>query len=239
MINATLFYGKTCHPVDQLIAMQTDHIMRDFYLHVQCRGEYPYFKLKELERNNIVIKQEPGDEEVLKKGTVDYIGFSYYNSYTVGQDTSEKTQGNQMESLVNPYLESTDWGWPIDPLGLRIVSNQLYGQYGLPLMIVENGLGAVDKIEEDGTIHDDYRIDYMKKHILQIKDAIEIDGVNILGYQPWGCIDLVSAGTGEMKKRYGLVYVDVDDHGNGTFKRIKKKSFDWYKDVICHNGEIE
>ena len=142
-----------------------------------------------------------------------------------------------MGGAKNPYLEESEWGWPIDAEGLRLVLNRLYDKYQLPLMIVENGLGALDKIEEDGSINDDYRINYLRKHIEQIKIAIEYDGVEVWGYTPWGCIDLVSAGTGEMKKRYGFVYVDMDDLGNGSLKRTKKKSFDWYKKVIQSNGE--
>lgn len=142
-----------------------------------------------------------------------------------------------MGGAKNPYLEESEWGWPIDAEGLRLVLNRLYDKYQLPLMIVENGLGALDTIEEDGSINDDYRISYLRKHIEQIKIAIEHDGVEIWGYTPWGCIDLVSAGTGEMKKRYGFVYVDMDDLGNGSLKRTKKKSFDWYKKVIQSNGE--
>ena len=142
-----------------------------------------------------------------------------------------------MGGAKNPYLEESEWGWPIDAEGLRLVLNRLYDKYQLPLMIVENGLGALDTIEEDGSINDDYRISYLRKHIEQMKIAIEYDGVEIWGYTPWGCIDLVSAGTGEMKKRYGFVYVDMDDLGNGSLKRTKKKSFDWYKKVIQSNGE--
>ena len=171
-------------------------------------------------------------------GTVDFISFSYYNSSVVStHNGKEKSGGNQLGGTKNPYLEESEWGWPIDPEGLRLVLNRLYDKYQLPLMIVENGLGALDTVEEDGSIQDDYRIEYLKKHIIQMKKAIEYDGVEILGYTPWGCIDLVSAGTGEMKKRYGFVYVDMDDLGNGSLQRKKKKSFEWYKQVIESNGE--
>ena len=146
-------------------------------------------------------------------------------------------KGNVFPTIENPYLKSSEWGWQIDPLGLRITLNQLYDRYRKPLFIVENGLGAVDKVESDGSIQDDYRIDYLREHIRAMKDAIEEDGVDILGYTSWGCMDLISATTGEMKKRYGYIYVDSDDSGNGTFRRIKKKSFDWYKKVIASNGE--
>ena len=138
--------------------------------------------------------------------------------------------------LKNPYLEASDWGWQIDPVGLRITLNKIYNRYQIPLMVVENGLGAVDKVEEDGSINDDYRINYLKAHIEQMKEAIG-DGVELLGYTPWGCIDLVSAGTGEMKKRYGCIYVDKNNDGTGTLNRLRKKSFNWYKEVINSNGE--
>ena len=153
---------------------------------------------------------------------------------TEGMSTAK---GNLYTGYTNPYLKTTDWGWQIDPVGLRISLNLLYDRYQLPLFIVENGLGAVDQVEADGAINDDYRIDYMRDHIREMKKAVEIDGVDLMGYTPWGCIDLVSAGTGEMKKRYGFIYVDVDDEGHGTFKRTKKKSFNWYKHVIETNGE--
>ena len=146
------------------------------------------------------------------------------------------TDGNVVKSVRNPYLETSDWGWQIDPLGLRITLNYLYDRYQKPLFIVENGLGAKDTIEEDGSILDDYRIDYLRKHIKAMKDAID-DGVDLIGYTTWGCIDLVAASTGEMSKRYGFIYVDKDDQGNGTLERRKKKSFNWYKQVIASNGE--
>ena len=148
----------------------------------------------------------------------------------------EGTSGNLMGGVKNPYLSASDWGWQIDPIGLRIVLNDLYGRYQIPLMIVENGLGAFDKVEEDGSINDDYRIDYLRTHINEMKEAIK-DGVELIGYTPWGCIDLVSASTGEMEKRYGFIYVDKDNEGKGTLERRKKKSFDWYKKVIASNGE--
>lgn len=138
--------------------------------------------------------------------------------------------------LRNPYLEASDWGWQIDPVGLRITLNKIYNRYQIPLMVVENGLGAVDVVEKDGSINDDYRINYLKAHIEQMKEAIG-DGVELMGYTPWGCIDLVSAGTGEMKKRYGFIYVDKNNDGTGTLNRFKKKSFNWYKEVIKSNGE--
>ena len=148
-----------------------------------------------------------------------------------------RTNGNLFGGVKNPYLKASDWGWQIDPVGLRYTLNELYNRYQIPLMVVENGLGAFDKQEADGSIHDPYRIDYLRAHIQQMKKAVEEDGVDLMGYTPWGCIDLVSASTGEMAKRYGFIYVDADDHGNGTFKRYKKDSFAWYKKVIASNGE--
>ena len=151
-------------------------------------------------------------------------------------DLVSVTGGNQIMAYRNPYLKESQWGWAIDPLGLRISLNQIYDRYRLPMFIVENGFGAVDTIEDDGSIIDDYRIDYFRAHIQAVKDAVLIDGVDLIGYTPWGCIDVVSAGTGEMKKRYGFIYVDMDDTGHGTLERRRKKSFYWYKHVIETNG---
>ena len=227
----------TCKPEDVYEAIKENR-KREFYMDVQCRGYYPEYQLKEFERLGVNIKKEPEDDEVIAQGTVDYLGFSYYMSTIATTDpNAERTEGNQIFAFKNPYLEVSDWGWAIDPLGLRISLCKLYERYHLPLFIVENGLGAADKVEADGSIQDDYRIDYFKKHIQAMKDAVEYDGVDLMGYTPWGCIDVVSAGTGQMKKRYGFIYVDMDDEGNGTMQRKKKKSFSWYKKVIQSNGE--
>src|SRR5699024_8494182 len=184
----------------------------------------------------IQLNIEEGDLEIIEEGTVDYIAFSYYMSRTEAKDKSsfDCTTGNIMEGVKNPYLKASDWGWEIDPIGLRISLNELYDRYQIPLFIVENGLGAYDKVEGDGIIQDDYRIDYMKEHIEQMGEAIK-DGVDLIGYTSWGCIDLVSASTGQMSKRYGFIYVDREDNGNGTLDRKRKKSFDWYKNVIDTN----
>lgn len=201
MIANILFYPETCNPNDALAEMEIARDFKDFYYDVQCRGYYPNYKLKDLERKNVNLVKEDGDDEILKDGTVDFISFSYYNSSVIStRNNSEESSGNQLGGTKNPYLEESEWGWPIDPQGLRLVLNRLYDKYQLPLMIVENGLGAIDTIEEDGSINDDYRIDYLRKHIEQIDKAINYDGVEVWGYTPWGCIDLVSAGTGEMKK---------------------------------------
>ena len=171
-------------------------------------------------------------------GTVDYIGFSYYSTSVATVNVDAKRTASNLESAVkNPYLKANDWGWQIDPVGLRIVLNELWDRYHKPLWIVENGLGAIDNVEEDGSIHDPYRIDYMKQHIIEMKKAVDEDGVDLMGYMPWGCIDVVSAGTGEMRKRYGFIYVDMDDDGNGDLHRARKDSFYWYQKVCQSNGE--
>ncbi len=230
-------YPEDCNPDNYMKNIEEMHV-KQFYCDVQCRGYYPNYKLKEFERNGVVIKKEKYDDEILLDGTVDFIGFSYYSSgITTVRTDAETTDGNQKRNVKNPHLKASDWGWQIDPVGLRIALNELYDRYELPLFVVENGLGAIDVVEEDGSINDDYRIDYLAAHIEEMKKAVDIDGVELMGYTPWGCVDLVSAGTGEMRKRYGLIYVDMDDEGKGTLKRSKKKSFNWYKKVIASNGE--
>ena len=238
MLAAGANYAYTCKPEDVWAAKKTDR-ENYFFIDVQSRGEYPAYALKELERKGIELPIEDGDLDILKENTVDFISFSYYSSHVQAEKMSEenKTDGNAFDSIKNPYLESSEWGWQIDPLGLRITMNELYDRYQKPLFVVENGLGAVDIPDENGYVVDDYRIDYLRAHIKAMRDAVELDGVDLLGYTTWGCIDLVSAGTGEMKKRYGFIYVDRDDQGNGTLKRTKKKSFEWYKQVIATNGE--
>ncbi len=229
-------YSLTCNPDDELLLMKSDQ-QRHFFSDVQCRGEYPAYKLKEYERKGIKLDIHEGDLELLKEGTVDYIGFSYYSSSVVTADESKKvTDGNMSTSVINPYLKASDWGWQIDPKGLRLALNRLQERYNLPLFIVENGLGALDTVEADGSINDDYRIDYLAQHIDAMRTAVEEDGVDLFGYTPWGCIDLVSAGTGEMRKRYGFIYVDKYDDGTGPMTRSPKKSFYWYKKVIASNG---
>lgn len=232
------FYPNTPNPKDVFAAMQADRL-NYFFIDVQSRGEYPNYALKEFERKGIEIKMEEGDLELLKNHTVDYISFSYYSSRVASADPKhlDKADANMFAGVKNPYLDESEWGWQIDPLGFRITINALYDRYQKPLFVVENGLGAIDEVTEDGEIIDDYRIAYLKAHIEAMRDAIAIDGVPILGYTTWGPIDLVSASTGEMSKRYGFIYVDRQDDGSGTFKRMKKKSFDWYKQVIASNGE--
>ena len=241
MLAAGQFYPYTCKPDDVYTAMERD---RDnyFFIDVQARGEYPVWALKRMEKAGIKIKMEDGDSEVLKMGTVDFISFSYYCSRCISNDPEilkNHARGNAVISaVVNPYLKASDWGWQIDPLGLRLTLNILYDRYQKPLFIVENGLGANDVVEKDGSIHDEYRIDYMREHIKAMLDAVNKDGIPVMGYTSWGCIDLVSASTGEMKKRYGMIYVNKQNDGSGDLKRIKKDSFYWYKKVIETNGEI-
>ncbi|MFL4358189.1 glycoside hydrolase family 1 protein [Streptococcus uberis] len=231
-------YPATCHPDDIMQSIHKDH-ENLFYSDVQIRGKYPSYMKRFFKENNIELVFEEGDETILKDYPVDFMSFSYYMSSVTrhpnNQTDGQKTAGNLIMGEPNPYLEASDWGWQIDPIGLRVTLNKLYDRYQVPLFIVENGLGALDKLEEDGSVHDSYRIDYLKKHIQQMYEAIE-DGVDLMGYTMWGCIDLISASTSEMSKRYGFVYVDADDQGNGSFNRYKKDSFYWFKEVIETQG---
>lgn len=231
-------YPYSCRPEDYFKALESDR-EGYFFIDVQARGYYPSYAKKKMEREQISVVMEPGDEELLRENTVDFISFSYYSSRVAASNPEDfqETAGNIYGSIKNPYLKSSEWGWQIDPLGLRNSLNMLYDRYQKPLFIVENGLGAKDVPDENGYVEDDYRIDYLREHIKAFKDAVEIDGVELLGYTTWGCIDLIAASTGQMSKRYGFVYVDLDDEGNGTGRRTKKKSFDWYKKVIESNGE--
>lgn len=236
MLAGGQFYPYSCNPEDVWLAMNKDR-ENLMFIDVQVRGYYPSYAKRVFKEKNIQLDIQDGDLDILKQYPVDFVSFSYYQSRCASADPNlTATDGNVVKSVKNPYLKTSDWGWQIDPLGLRITLNALYDRYQKPLFIVENGLGAKDVIEEDGTIQDDYRIDYLREHIKAMSDAID-DGVDLMGYTTWGCIDLVSASTGEMSKRYGFIYVDKDDEGHGTLKRMKKKSFDWYKKVISTNGE--
>ena len=236
MIYATS-YPLTCDPDDIIKNQQQNHIMNYFCSDVQCRGYYPTYMKRYFKENNIEVTMEPGDEEILKAGPVDFYTFSYYMSVCQTADpTKGAGEGNILGGVANPYLKASDWGWQIDPKGLRYSLNEIYDRYQIPVMVVENGLGAYDEIEADGSINDDYRIDYLRSHIEQMHEAI-LDGVDLIGYTPWGCIDLVSASTGEYAKRYGFIYVERYDDGTGDFSRREKKSFNWYKKVIETNGE--
>ena len=237
MLSAAGVYPYTCSPDDVLDAQRQMNRSNWFCGDVCVKGRYPYFMNRFFRENNIVIAGEPEDEETIKAGTVDFFSFSYYCSRCASADEKVKQEaGNMMMGAKNPYLPTSEWGWTIDPKGLRYLLNEIYTRYEIPIMIVENGLGAVDEIAQDGSIHDTYRIEYLREHILQMREAIA-DGVDLIGYTPWGCIDLVSASTGEMKKRYGFVYVDKNDDGTGTMTRKKKDSFAWYKRCIETNGE--
>ena len=229
-------YPLTCEPDDVLACQQYNRRYNYYCTDVQARGAYPAFAKRMLEGLGVTLETQPEDDEILRNGTVDFITFSYYMSSCQTAKDLKGGEGNILGGVPNPHLSASDWGWQIDPKGLRYALNDLYDRYGLPLMVVENGLGAKDEIEADGSINDDYRIDYLRQHIEQMKEAVK-DGVDLMGYTPWGCIDLVSASTGEYAKRYGMIYVRRYDDGTGDFARMKKKSFYWYQKVIASNGE--
>lgn len=234
-------YPLTCDPKDVLACEHYLWLMNWMVPDVQVFGAYPWYAKRMLEDFGVELEISEEDARTLKAGTVDMFTFSYYMSGCVTtHEGAERTMGNMSTSAKNPYLKASDWGWQIDPDGLRYALHQAYDRYKIPIMVVENGFGAVDKLVsgDDGvpTVHDGYRIDYMRAHITAMSQAID-DGVDLIGYTPWGLIDLVSASTGEMKKRYGVVYVDVDDEGNGTFGRYRKDSFAWYRKAIASNGQ--
>lgn len=239
MILSMPIYPLTPSPDDVIAVMNADH-MNDFFGDVHVRGKYPGYMLRYFRENGLNIRFEPGDEELLLNNTVDFVSFSYYMSACETANLQkERGEGNIIGGIPNPYLKSSEWGWQIDPKGLRYILNRFWDRYQKPLFIVENGLGAVDRlVEENGTltVNDDYRINYLHDHLVQVREAIG-DGVPVMGYTAWGCIDLVSASTAEMKKRYGFIYVDRNDDGTGTLERYRKKSFYWYKNVIATNGE--
>ena len=240
MISMVPTYPFSCRPEDMMESVNAMH-QRFFFSDTHVRGHIPAYAKKEWARKGYHIKTEAGDEAILAAGTVDYIGFSYYMSSAVDSsvtiDTSKSIEATGVHSVKNPYVKATEWGWQIDPVGLRYALNVLYERYEKPLFIVENGFGAIDKKEADGSCDDTARIEYLKAHIAEMKKAVEEDGVDLMGYTPWGCIDLVSFTTGEMRKRYGFIYVDKYDDGTGDFSRSRKKSFFWYKNVIASNGE--
>ena len=239
MLGFVPFYPYSCDPDDIMQAVESMH-ERYMFSDVMCRGHYGSYALKEWEREGTAPVMEDGDSDILAQGTVDYIGFSYYMTNTVKaktESTGAAIVGGNAHSVANPYVKVSDWGWAIDPVGLRYALNALYERYELPMFIVENGLGAYDKLGEDKNCDDSYRIDYLRAHIEQMKKAVEYDGVELMGYTPWGCIDVVSFTTGELAKRYGFIYVDLNDDGSGSGARYRKKSFDWYKNVIASNGE--
>lgn len=237
MINMTPQYPATCNPKD-IFQAQKAMQRRYWFANVQADGVYPRNIEVYLHNHNLRQDITREDKITLKNGTVDFIGLSYYNSNTVAHrddNPTYKFYGSEL-NVKNEYLQNTQWGWPIDTMGFRYSLNWLEDHFHKPLFVVENGIGAKDKLEEDGSVHDPYRIEYLREHIKAMEDAIEDDGVDVIGYTPWGCIDLVSMGTGQMSKRYGFIYVDSDDKGAGSFKRFKKDSFYWYEQVIKSNG---
>ncbi|MDO4928407.1 MAG: 6-phospho-beta-glucosidase [Corynebacterium sp.] len=239
MVSAVTMYAYSCNP-DDVMAAEIANRDRLFFPDVHIRGEYPHYALKYFEREGIDPKILPGDAEILRAGTIDYLGFSFYmtgviQSQGAAHDKTSVVNGGFDNAVANPYLQASDWGWPIDPQGLRYTLNKFWDRWQIPLFIVENGFGMVDEVTEDG-IHDPQRIAYLAAHIDAVKKAVLDDGVELLGYTPWGVIDLVSFTTGEMKKRYGLIYVDRDNEGNGTLERRRKDSFYWYQKVIASNG---
>jgi 6-phospho-beta-glucosidase len=241
MIAHVTWYPLTPHPKDILECQKREEIINDLCGDVQVRGEYPYFARKYMQELGVdtFFMDNAEDLDLIKKGTVDFYTFSYYqsNCATV-QEGVELAKGNMTVGAKNPYLKASDWGWQIDPDGLRYTLNLLQNRYPkTPLMVVENGFGAFDKVEEDGSVHDDYRIAYFREHIKAMKEAVK-DGVNLIGYTTWGPIDLVSAGTGQYAKRYGFIYVNRHDDGTGDFSRSRKDSFFWYQKVCKSNGEI-
>lgn len=236
MVTKTMTYPATCNPQDVILA-QRHNRDNSVFTDVQALGFYPGHLRCYWAQQGLEIKFCEGDEEILRQHTVDFISFSYYMSRleSAHEEGREKVGGNLTSSVKNPYLATSDWGWQIDPVGLRVSLIDLYDRYHKPLWIVENGVGAHDKVESDGSINDDYRIDYFRQHFEQVALAIEA-GVECLGYTSWACIDLVSASTSQMSKRYGFIYVDADDLGHGTYNRSRKKSFSWYKDLIARNA---
>jgi 6-phospho-beta-glucosidase len=239
MINFTPLHPLNAAP-DNIMLAERLMQRRYWFSDVHVNGVYPENIEAYVQRKGYRTDITEEDRAILKEGTVDYVGFSYYNSNTVALPEGKKLDDDLAPEAVvveNPFVETSDWDWPIDPVGLRFSLNWLNDRYHLPMFIVENGLGAYDHLENDGSIHDPYRVDYLKAHIQEMEKAVELDGVNLMGYTPWGFIDLVSAGTGQMSKRYGFIYVDKDDDGSGTLQRSKKDSFGWYQKVIRTNGE--
>lgn len=229
------FYPYSCKPEDVWAALEKDR-ENLFFIDVQARGAYPAWSGRLFRELGVELETRPEDAGILRS-SVDFVSFSYYTSRcaSADMDRGETNPANIIKSLKNPHIKASDWGWGIDPLGLRTTMNMMYDRYQKPLFLVENGLGARDVVEASGEINDDYRIAYLREHIRAMGDAID-DGIPVIGYTTWGCIDLVSASTGEMSKRYGFIYVDRDDAGNGTLARTRKKSFWWYKKVIASNG---
>lgn len=239
MILSMPVYPLSPDPADVMEAMEESH-QHDMFTEIHVRGEYPGYMKRYMREHNIEVKFAPEDEEILKN-TVDFISFSYYVSVCATADERKniRGEGNLLGGVPNPTLKASEWGWQIDPKGLRYMLNTFWDKYRKPLFIVENGLGAKDVLVDDSkggkTVNDDYRIEYLRDHLIQVGEAIE-DGVSVMGYTSWGCIDLVSASGAELAKRYGFIYVDRNDDGSGSLNRYRKKSFYWYKNVIETNG---
>lgn len=240
MICGLFTYPRTCNPEDILANQKYEEDNLFYYADVIIRGHYPSYAKRVWQEYRVDLQITEEDKKILASGKADFLPFSYYFTNCISEDASQKSTLTGITSNTsnkNPYLEETQWGWQIDPKGLKYALEMFSDRYdNFPLLIIENGIGAIDKLEDDHTIHDQYRIDYHREHIKALKEAVD-DGVNLLGYTMWSCIDLVSAGTGELRKRYGFIYVDIDDQGQGTFNRYKKDSFYWYKDVIANNGD--
>ena len=237
MIARFTTYPATCRPEDVMQMILDDQYSNWFYLDVMARGAYPAYMDRYFEKLGITLEMEPGDLEAIARNTIDFTAFSYYFSQVSTTDQGwEKTAGNLVMANRNPYLKTSDWGWQMDPMGLRITLHQVYDRYQLPVFVAENGLGAHDVLEKDGSVHDEYRIEYLREHIRQMREAV-CEGVDVIGYTMWGFIDLVSCGSMEMSKRYGVIYVDQDDAGKGSLKRYHKDSFAWYQRCIATNGE--
>lgn len=221
-----------------MAAMQQERDREGFALDLFAEGRYPYYAKRLFLEKDIHLNITEEEERILVKGTSDFISISYYMSLTGARKETEgeRAQGNMGSGIKNPYLDSTEWGWQIDPVGLRISLNRLYDRYHKPIFIVENGIGVKEELK-DNTVEDDYRISYHREHIKQMNEAIA-DGVEVLGYCVWSPMDIVSNSTGEMAKRYGFIYVDRNDDGSGSYNRYRKKSFDWYKKVCKSNGEV-
>ncbi|MCR4652349.1 MAG: glycoside hydrolase family 1 protein [Eubacterium sp.] len=242
MIASMLQYPLTAHPTDQILAYRHNQMSYLFASDVMIRGRYPGYAKRYFREHEITIHMLEGDEEILASGCVEFYSGSYYMTNCISTEENAKTigigetSGNLVSGLANPYLKASQWGWQIDPQGLRLLLNQIYDRYGLPIMIVENGLGARDELTVDHRIHDQYRIDYLRDHVKSLKEAM-LDGVEVIGYMPWSAMDLIALSTGNIEKRYGFIYVDLDNRGNGTGDRYPKDSFYWYKNVIASNGE--
>jgi len=239
MIATMTAYPYTCDPADVMACLLHQQMNQYFCSDVMIRGYYPSYSKRYFEENNITVHMEEGDAEILKEGTVDFYSCSYYQTYCISadRDNNDLAAGNLANgpTLKNPNLKASEWGWQIDPIGLRYLLNSIYDRYQIPVMIVENGIGARDTLTDDGQVHDPYRIAYLKEHIKAMEEAVK-DGVEIIGYMPWTAIDLVALSTGTIAKRYGFIYVDMNDDGSGTLNRTPKDSCYWYKNVIASNG---